>query len=235
MKNNIWIFGLLIFTFFIQGCHHRYERIHPYPKKELFMSYKIGEEHFTQVGSEMIFVSNIYSHFVTAYRPLYTLPPDAKGFGMNPSQTWVVWAKRDDGILKIMVEGPNPYLSLDIYDDGTIPDETIQDWKLKDRKLPDKKLFEKIYDVPYGQIEAKGFKGELIYSGISKNTIKITYREYLENLARPAFYQELTYDLDQSDLIQFKSLKIRVLRADNSAIKFIVVDDGGLPWIPKNR
>ncbi|HAX99587.1 MAG TPA: hypothetical protein DCY12_12060 [Candidatus Atribacteria bacterium] len=52
-------------------------------------------------------------------------------------------------------------------------------------------------------------------------------------LARPAFYQELTYDLDQSGIIQFKSLKIRVLHADNSKIKFIVVDDGGLPWMPK--
>src|ERR1700674_5426084 len=36
---------------------------------------------------------------------------------------------------------------------------------------------------------------ELIYGGVAGNTIKVTYREYGNNMARPAFSQELQYDL----------------------------------------
>jgi len=110
-------------------------------------------------------------------------------------------------------------LGLDIFEDGTI---TLSPWKNISRgditmvqaetwKLPEKRLFEKIPDVPDDRPDMDNFKAELIYNGISRNTIKISYREFIKDMARPAFYQELNYDLDQSNLIQFRTLKIKVL------------------------
>jgi len=51
-------------------------------------------------------------------------------------------------------------------------------------------------------------------------------------MARPAFFQDLKYDLSEGNDIKFKSLKIKVLEATNSKISFQVIDDGGLPWVP---
>jgi hypothetical protein len=46
-----------------------------------------------------------------------------------------------------------------------------------------------------GQItgDASGYKYELLYQGLDGNTLRVGYREYIDNMARPAFAQELTY------------------------------------------
>ena len=41
------------------------------------------------------------------------------------------------------------------------------------------------------------------------------------------------YELTDSKIIMFRTIKIKVLEATNSYISFIVEDDGGLPWMPK--
>ena len=65
-------------------------------------------------------------------------------------------------------------------------------------------------------------KQELIYNGKSQNTIKLSYREFKDDFVRPAFSQELTYDLSEGKIIGFRGMKIEVLEATNSGIKFIV-------------
>lgn len=64
------------------------------------------------------------------------------------------------------------------------------------------------------------YRHELIYNGKSKDTIWLSYREYMNETAR--FFQTLTYDLSESREIAFRDLRIEVLEATNSAIKFIV-------------
>lgn len=70
------------------------------------------------------------------------------------------------------------------------------------------------------------FNFELLYSGKTGNNINITYREYSGNNIRDKFQQELTYDLSESDTIQFRSIKIKVTKATNSNITFTVTEDG---------
>lgn len=72
---------------------------------------------------------------------------------------------------------------------------------------------------------ADSFKEELIYTGRSGSTIHISYREYKENFARPAFYQQLTYDLKDSDTIVFRNYRMKVLEATNQYIRFKVIAD----------
>jgi hypothetical protein len=79
-----------------------------------------------------------------------------------------------------------------------------------------------INDV-YGGVYAS-FSQQLIYAGKIGNTIRITYREFSNQLARPAFSQELTYDLSGNNIIVFKQTKMEVKEASNSAITIIVLE-----------
>lgn len=68
-----------------------------------------------------------------------------------------------------------------------------------------------------------GFKYELVYQGVSDRTIKITYREYRDNLARPAFRQDLSYNFDgEGTQIRFRDVSMVVKHADNNEIVYVV-------------
>jgi hypothetical protein len=66
-------------------------------------------------------------------------------------------------------------------------------------------------------------KKEITYSGKSGNVIKLMYREYADDMARSALYQDLSYDLLESRLIVFKGLQVEIIEATNSGIRFKVV------------
>jgi hypothetical protein len=89
----------------------------------------------------------------------------------------------------------------------------LTSWKIRPRNFL--KRANKVY--------LKGsFKQELIYNGRSKDTINLSYREFKEDWARPAFSQDLTYDLSEGNIIGFRGMKIEVLETTNSNIRFIL-------------
>lgn len=67
------------------------------------------------------------------------------------------------------------------------------------------------------------FKQEFIYNGKVGNSIKFIYREFSNDLARPSFTQDIQYDLNESTLVGFKGLKIEILSATNTLIKYKVL------------
>jgi hypothetical protein len=75
----------------------------------------------------------------------------------------------------------------------------------------------------YGTVLSK-FESTLTYSGKEGTVIKIIYRESSDDFARPAFNQELTYDIADDKVITFRDTKIRILKATNSMIKFVVLE-----------
>lgn len=60
----------------------------------------------------------------------------------------------------------------------------------------------------------------LIYNGKSGQTLHITYREFSEDQARPAFDQELSYNLSEGNIIGFRGMQIEIITATNSSIQF---------------
>ncbi|MBF4425588.1 hypothetical protein [Vibrio anguillarum] len=81
--------------------------------------------------------------------------------------------------------------------------------------------------------DVKGnFKFELLYTGKTNNSIHVVYREYVDDLARNSFYQNLTYDLNESDIIRFKSIEIEIIKSTNSELVFKVLKDDNLNWVP---
>jgi len=67
-----------------------------------------------------------------------------------------------------------------------------------------------------------GFKYELLYQGIDNGVVRVAYREYTENLARPAYSQELTYTLEASrdTKFRFKEVAAVIHAANNNKIEF---------------
>lgn len=67
------------------------------------------------------------------------------------------------------------------------------------------------------------FRQELIYSGRSGNQIKVTYREYAGDFLRPGFTQDVQYDLGVENIIGFKGVRIQVVEATNTRLKYKVL------------
>jgi hypothetical protein len=70
---------------------------------------------------------------------------------------------------------------------------------------------------------ANSFQQTLIYSGRVADRVRIGYREYSSNLARPAFNNDVDYDLKESAVIGYKGARIEVLEATNQYIRYKVI------------
>lgn len=75
------------------------------------------------------------------------------------------------------------------------------------------------------QLSEKGnsFQQTLIYSGRVGDKINIGYREFSNNTARPAFNNDVEYDLSSSKTIGYKGAQIEVIRANNSSITYKLI------------
>ena len=74
---------------------------------------------------------------------------------------------------------------------------------------------------------ADSFKYVALYQGKSANKIKISFREFKDDMARPAFTQDIEYQLSPNGTttIGFKGLRINVIKATNVDITYSVVKD----------
>jgi hypothetical protein len=87
------------------------------------------------------------------------------------------------------------------------------------------------YTTTNGQQKyAKGFKKQLLYQGVVNNGINISYREFSDNMARPAFTQEVKYELDSSGkaTLGFQGARIEVYNASNTGLSYKVINGFGL-------
>jgi len=67
------------------------------------------------------------------------------------------------------------------------------------------------------------FQQTLIYSGRVGNKINVGYREFSNSLARPAFNNDVEYDLNVSMEIGYKGSQIEIIEATNQLIKYKVL------------
>ncbi|ELT4634368.1 hypothetical protein R8Y01_003702, partial [Acinetobacter baumannii] len=74
-----------------------------------------------------------------------------------------------------------------------------------------------------GSINEDSFQQTLIYSGKVGNKINIGYREFSSNIARPAFNNDVEYDLSQSKEIGYKGALLEIIEATNQDIKYKVI------------
>lgn len=70
---------------------------------------------------------------------------------------------------------------------------------------------------------ANSFQQTLIYNGKVGNKINVGYREFSNDLARPAFNNEVEYDLKESRDIGYKGALLNIIDANNQMIKYKVI------------
>ncbi|KZZ19843.1 hypothetical protein A3752_13310 [Oleiphilus sp. HI0081] len=67
------------------------------------------------------------------------------------------------------------------------------------------------------------FQQTLLYSGKIGNKVNISYREFSNNKARPAFSNDVEYDLNESNVIGYKGALLEIINATNQSIKYKVL------------
>jgi hypothetical protein len=65
---------------------------------------------------------------------------------------------------------------------------------------------------------------ELVYQGSLGSIIKVSYRMFRAGTAIPEQQESLTFDLSESYTILVKDFRLKVLKADEDAISFIVIN-----------
>lgn len=69
------------------------------------------------------------------------------------------------------------------------------------------------------------FREELVYKGRSDNTLHILYKKYGKASSAPDYSEDLTYDIGNSDIVEIRHYRIRVLNATGEYIRFLVLSD----------
>jgi len=77
----------------------------------------------------------------------------------------------------------------------------------------------------YSVASSDSFQQALIYSGKVGNIVKVGYREFSNDLARPAFNNDVEYDLSESKIIGYKGARIEIIQATNEYIKYKVIQN----------
>ncbi len=72
----------------------------------------------------------------------------------------------------------------------------------------------------YQQRDELSLKKELVYTGISQNVVSILYREFKEDIARPAFSQDLKYDLSESKIVGYRGARFEIIKATNQGLTY---------------
>ena len=80
----------------------------------------------------------------------------------------------------------------------------------------------------YVDLNYPSLQQELIYNGRIDNDIKFVYRELATQpnggaIMRSPFQQDVQYDLNESDVIGFKGMRLKVIEATNTKINYEVI------------
>lgn len=170
-------------------------------------------------------------------------PVKIERIGVQPPGAGVVWAARYayDGPCeggRYLITTPTFYnesIGIIVTEDGTIPCETsvlqVKGAKSGRRWSTPQAVGSRAFTPhPFlADLTQTALKWELIYSGRSGNEVVLDYREYSSGpdgtFARPAFYQQLKYDLSQSDRVVFRAVELQIIEASNSGVEFRVLRD----------
>ena len=74
-----------------------------------------------------------------------------------------------------------------------------------------------------GTIQKDSFQQTLLYNGRIGNKITLAYREFSDNVARPAFSNSVEYDLSESAIVGYKGARLEIVKATNTELTYKVI------------
>ncbi len=226
-------FAYILLVAFIAGCTSipTVRRYVPATevKSEKIQNYTLGEPRTAYVGEAIIEKGNLtYTEIAEGkYRAL----ADVAHIFSRGALYSAIFVDQNDGSIYVQGNSNGPVVGAKIDSSGRLLSSHMyyyniggwQDHAMTDLGKVGAQIFEPTPTTR--RYSPESFKVELLYLGKSGGDIRISYREYKDDIARPAFYQELTYNLSQSDVIRYKSFRIKVSRSTNEEIEFVVVED----------
>ncbi len=85
--------------------------------------------------------------------------------------------------------------------------------------------------VPYRKklmpvVEGRDFRFELIYQGMTNNTLRLTYREFMGDVISPVISQDLTYGLREAGdtEVRFREARIAVHGVTDGILRYTVLE-----------
>ena len=223
-------------------------------------NYELNKEYTVNVGDVVISGQRYNKDTSTIYQAINDFqPPDTKDFGgythkrseigkgikykiiaeTNSEKGKGLLIKRTDIPIDINIKDGTP---ISINEDGSIQhgfvsiqtsisgQSVINASVWSQGEWPQGQLFEKDKS---NEITLADFKFTITYLGKDNDAIRLKYMEYTNDMARPAFSNDITWDLKESDVMSYKSIKARIISATNNQIKLVVLEDGDLNWLPK--
>ena len=75
-------------------------------------------------------------------------------------------------------------------------------------------------DKRLSSLSTNSFQQTLLYNGKIGTRITLGYREFTNNLARPAFSNNVEYDLAESSIVGYKGVRLEIIKATNTEISY---------------
>ena len=72
-------------------------------------------------------------------------------------------------------------------------------------------------------LSSDSFQQTLLYNGKIGNKITLAYREFSSGIARPAFSNNVDYDLAESPIVGYKGARLEVVKATNTELTYRVL------------
>ena len=232
---RIVIIGMFGLAFLSTGCTKTpaptyIEKANSIPKLNTVSTREVGENLYLKQGN------------MSYYVELTTPPEELKSTSFNP--WWLLAGPAGLGVMLLTSDSNEDKLkSLTLRswkntnwnmicneDNDCLVDKNNDNHFTHSGNYPDgelNKLEKSIAYVKKSIIHPDSFKYVALYQGKVGNKIKVSYREFIENMARPSFTQDIEYDLKPNELttIGFKGLRIDVIEATNLQVKYKVTKD----------
>ena len=217
------LFGLFCIVVALTGCSPALQETRTSPTHKFEKTYNIGVIQEASSGSAMLSILSEYR--LPSYKIKHEYKPPELPV-ITPDQVWVARYTLGENFILTTKKYPyDTHLGIEVKPSGELSSE--KPWIRLDKnrrpmqkiwKSPDLQVFVQCEDYV---LHDRFFKAELIYNGRTANVIHLSHRQFENYRGRPSYVDQINYDLNASDLILFRSLKIKVLEADNVKIKFI--------------
>ena len=214
----------LLFALFVIGCAvPRYNYV---PVRTEISEPPLGSINIAQVGDNMV-------------RQGYYTEYDAIFLNADVPVTFVYTATRGYYLKKGEDEESEFYLPTNEFESGQIIKAALVDpWQsLQAYKQEQSLCVITIFNVhvcnsdaqyerrKWQTLRSDSFQQTLIYSGKVGNKINISYREFSNSLARPAYTNNVEYDQNESKIIGYRGARMEVIEATNEIIKFKLIQN----------
>jgi hypothetical protein len=238
---KVLLFSILVCLFLIQGCaggqwiNAKFTPINPNVGGYL-KNYTLGERKTAFIGQEIIKVEicdglqntvrlgrdntiNDTYYYKKIYLNQNTICP-------------IVGTVEYDGKTYYVTSGLDNYnmgWGILISDDGSINKSGLYSHHYERLYLADSVVINPdkvVYSTSCIRATPRALSFELIFAGANDVSLNTTYKEYSYNdLARPAFFQNLTYQSNAKQ-IRFKDFLIHIHNVTNEQITYTVLEDG---------